>query len=311
VRRHDHTRRRLVFALLLVSQGVLHGAFPKPAGYVSDFAAVLDATARGELDALLRETERATTAEIAVATVSSLDGLSVEEYANRLFQEWGVGKKATDNGVLVLVAPKEREMRIEVGYGLEPVLPDGLAGEIIRTEFLPQFKAGDYSEGILRGVRRVAAIVARNQTVTADERRQLEEQRSDVPPVWLMVPFMALFVALGSFGFGVGLRTKTFFPLLWGGLFGGIPLLLVLTTFSIISTLLLGPVALGMVAWGFAKGKSPGWSQALRGRRKGGAASDGWIMGSNSSSSGGSSGSSGGSFGGGSSGGGGASGRWT
>jgi uncharacterized protein len=142
---------RLVLALLLVLPAAVRAEFPKPTGYVNDFAALLDAGARAELEALLRETEQATTAEIAVATVTSLDGLTVEEYANQLFQAWGIGQQANDNGVLVLVAPNEREMRIEVGYGLEPVLPDGLAGEIIRTEFLPQFKSGDYSAGIRQG----------------------------------------------------------------------------------------------------------------------------------------------------------------
>ena len=300
--------RRLVVVLLLIVPAAVYAAFPKPTGYVNDFAALLDAGARAELDALLRETEQATTAEIAVATVTSLDGLTVEDYANKLFQEWGIGKKATDNGVLVLVAPTEREMRIEVGYGLEPLLPDGLAGDIIRTEFLPQFKSGNYAAGILLGVRRVAGIVKQNQPVTADQRRRLQESSSDEPPAWLIVPFLSLFVALGTFGVGVGLRTKTFFPLIWGGLFGGIPLILAVSLASLASMLIIGPLAVAMMAWGFVKGKSPSWSKALRGRGAS-SASDGWVMGSDSS--GGSSGSSGGgSFGGGSSGGGGASGRW-
>jgi uncharacterized protein len=301
---------RLVVALLLVAPVVVRAAFPKPIGYVNDFAALLDAGARAELDVLLRETEQATTAEIAIATVTSLDGLTVEDYANQLFQEWGIGKKASDNGVLVLVAPNEREMRIEVGYGLEPVLPDGLAGEIIRTEFLPEFKSGNYGAGILAGVRRVAGIVRRNQPVTADQLRQLQDSSSDEIPPWLIVPFLSTFVALGTFGVGVGLRTKTFFPLIWGGLFGGVPLVLVLTLASLASILFVGPLAVAMLAWGFAKGKSPSWSRALRGKGAG-AGSTGWVMGSDSSGSGSSgSGSSSSSFGGGSSGGGGASGRW-
>ena len=78
--------------------------------------------------------------------------MSVEEYANRLFKEWGVGQAKQDNGVLVLVAPNEREMRIEVGYGLEGVLPDGLAGQIIRDDFTPRFRDNDYSGGIRDGV---------------------------------------------------------------------------------------------------------------------------------------------------------------
>ena len=99
---------------------------PKPHGLVTDLAGVLDADGKAGIEALLRETEQNTSAEIALATVPSLDGRTVEDYANALFNEWGVGKRGKDNGVLVLVAPTERKIRIEVGYGLEPVLPDGL-----------------------------------------------------------------------------------------------------------------------------------------------------------------------------------------
>ncbi len=100
-----------------------------------------------------------------MATVPSLNGMSVEEYANKLFAEWGIGQKGKDNGVLVLVAPSERKIRIEVGYGLEPILPDGLAGSIIRDQFIPAFRKSDYQSGVLDGVRRVAAIVRRGQVV--------------------------------------------------------------------------------------------------------------------------------------------------
>ena len=107
---------------------------------------------RPSIDRRLDQLEQQTSSEIAVATVESLDGMSVEEYANRLFKEWGVGQAKQDNGVLVLVAPNEREMRIEVGYGLEGVLPDGLAGQVIRDDFTPRFRENDYSGGIRNGV---------------------------------------------------------------------------------------------------------------------------------------------------------------
>ena len=103
----------LLLALVLVAS--IRADFPKAEGYITDSANVLDAGAVREIEALVKDTEEKTTAEIAVATVSSLDGMSVEEYANRLFKEWGVGKKGRDNGVLILVAPNERKIRIEVG----------------------------------------------------------------------------------------------------------------------------------------------------------------------------------------------------
>jgi uncharacterized membrane protein YgcG len=171
-------RRSLAAAALLVLiSASVFASFPKPSGPVNDFADILDAPTLAELKALSADVEAQTTSEIAVVTVTSLDGMSVEEYANRLFREWGIGQKAADNGVLILVAPSERKIRIEVGYGLEGVLPDGLAGQIIREEFTPQFKDGHYPQGILLGTRRVAEVVRRNHTLTADERKQLDEAK--------------------------------------------------------------------------------------------------------------------------------------
>jgi uncharacterized protein len=283
----------------------------KPQGYVSDFANLLTPAARTELQDLLRETEQQTSAEIALVTVPSLDGETVEQYANRLFKEWGIGKKGIDNGVLVLVAPAERKVRIEVGYGLEPVLPDGLAGEIIRTDVLPQFRSGDYPRGILDGVRHVSDVVRSHHVLTAEERRRLEPAQ-DKPPMLLMVPFFGLFIGLGAFAVGLGLRTRTFFPLLWGGMFGGIPFLMSLIPSLNAPVLILGPFGLAMFAWGFAKGHSLSWARSLRAGKGSSRSSGGWVMGasSGSGSSGSSGGSSGGGFGGGSSGGGGASGSW-
>src|SRR5688572_33269944 len=101
------------------------GAFPRPSGHVNDFAQVLTEDDRVYLENFLRSIERDTTAEVVVATVTSLDGMTIEEYANRLFADWGIGKRQRDNGVLLLVAPNDREVRIEVGYGLEGTIPDG------------------------------------------------------------------------------------------------------------------------------------------------------------------------------------------
>jgi uncharacterized protein len=306
--------------LLLVLPVCLHAAFPKPAGYVNDGAGVLDVKTRTELGALLRDVEQQTTAEIALVTVPSLDGMTVEEYANRLFKEWGIGKKGRDNGVLVLVAPVEHTMRIEVGYGLEPVLPDGLAGEIMRATFLPRFKEDDYARGIRDGLTRIAAIVRANHTLTADERRATEE--SDRPPALPMAIFLALFIAPGFFGVGLGWRVKTIAPLVFGLLFGGVALIMALVPFFNAWPILQVPLAIAMVRWGYGKGASPAWITPFRPAPEGGGPLRGWVAGGYADSlSGGSGGrssdggsssssSSNGDFGGGSSGGGGASGSW-
>jgi len=283
--------------------------FPRPSGPINDFAGVIDPSALEELKALSADVEAATTSEIAVVTVTSLDGMSVEEYANRLFREWGIGQKATDNGVLILIAPSDRQMRIEVGYGLEGVLPDGLAGQIVREDFTPQFKDGHYSQGILLGTHKIADVVRRNHTLTPDERKQLDAARATGPPLLLLVPFFAVFVVIGSAVFANGIRQKEFFGLVFGVPFAGLPLLMSLV-FS--RTVFYIEAALGFVVFVVALMRKKAVLEL--GDSESGSSSSGWQWGASSSGSSSASSSSDSSsssdFGGGDSGGGGASGSW-
>ena len=290
-------------------------SLPKPTGRVNDFANVIDPAVEAEIDRRLDQLEQQTSSEIAVATVQSLNGMSVEEYANLLFKQWGVGQAKQDNGVLVLVAPNEREMRIEVGYWLDGVFPDGLAGQVSRDDFTPRFRDGDYTGGIRNGVNRLVDIVETHQVLTPEEIAKLNEAPPDLP-YFIMVPFFGLFVTIGFGMVGIGLRTKTGFPLLFGSFFGGMPLLMSLAFLGVsvwLFTLL--PWSIAMFIGGLVLGGRKSWRDAFRDTGDGsGGSSSGWKMGG-SSSSGGSSGSSSSSsssssFGGGSSGGGGASGRW-
>ena len=309
------TRAGAALACWLLAAGAVfaQASLPKPAGWVNDFAELLGAPARAALEQRLQDVETKTSSEIAVATVKSLDGMSVEEYANRLFKEWGVGQAKTDNGVLILVAPNEREMRIEVGYGLEGILPDGLAGEIRDEQFLPRFRDDDYAAGITAGVNRIADIVEKNQVLTPEELARFNSASSDDVPVFILVPFLGIFVAIGSFMVGMGLRTKTAFPILFGGFFSGLPMLMALLVMFTVTLFTLAPFWVAMAAWGYRLGGREKWKDTFRPGKGGGTSGGGgWVMGgggSGGSSSGGSS-SSGSSFGGGSSGGGGASGRW-
>jgi uncharacterized protein len=273
-------------------------------GYVNDLAGVLPADVRDRLEARLRQAERDTTAEVVVTTLPSLNGVTVEEYAVKVFNTWGIGKKGTDNGVLILVAPADRAMRIEVGYGLEPVLPDGLAGEIVRTAFLPAFRDGDYPRGIEQGVDRVLEVVRRGEPApnapAANDARKLP---------WLVVPFLSLFVGIAAFVMGLAVRTRVIGLILWASIFGGVPMLMVTIGFG--WTVRLGMVAFGLalMAWGYSRGKTDAMKRALSDGQTG---RSGWTWGGTgtSSGSGGRSGGSSGGFGGGRSGGGGASGRW-
>jgi uncharacterized protein len=314
---------RLLFLTVCVSllaSGVAFAQpeFPKPTGRVNDFAGILDASTEAELDRSLDELERKTSSEVAVAIVASLNGMSVEEYANRLFKAWGIGQAKQDNGVLVLVAPNERDIRIEVGYGLEGVLPDGLAGEVIRDQFIPRFRENDYPGGIRAGVARVVEIVERQQVLTPEELARFNGTSDEMPPLYVVLPFFGLFVGIGFFMAGLGIRSKTGFPLLFGGFFGGMPLLMSLLFAGLASLFTLFPLAAGMFVWGYRSGARPRMRDMFRPNNKWGAGSDGWVMGggsssgssSDSSSDSSSSDSSDSDFGGGSSGGGGASGKW-
>jgi uncharacterized protein len=286
------------------------GTLPKPAGRINDLASVFDAGTESELDRRLDRLEQQTSHEVAVVTVPSLGGTTVEDYAERLFKEWGIGQAKQDNGVLVLVAPNEREMRIEVGYGLEGILPDGLAGEIIRDNFIPRFRNDDYNGGIRDGVLRVADIVEKQQVLTPEELARFNERPGNDFPEWLILPFFGIFVTIGFGMMGIGLRTKTIFPLLFGSLFGGMPMTMSLAFLGTLAVFTLLPWALFVLVMGYRLGGRESWRKAFRDSGGGrGGSGTGWTMGSSSSSSSSSGGSSS-SFGGGSSGGGGASGRW-
>ncbi len=130
----------------------------KPAGFVTDFAGVLSVQEEQDIQGKLVALRRDTGIEIAVVTVVSLGGDTVEEYAPKLFKEWGIGSSEKDTGVLVLVAPNEREVKIETGYGAEGFLTDIQSGNIIQTQMLPAFKEGKYATGILASVDALSAI---------------------------------------------------------------------------------------------------------------------------------------------------------
>lgn len=125
---------------------------PYLTGSVMDHAEILRPETRRRLAERLREHERKTTNQIAVLTVPTLRGESVETYALRVFEQWKLGQKGKDNGVLVLVVPQDRRMRIEVGYGLEGTLTDAAAARIIRNVMTPRFGQGDFDGGIAQGV---------------------------------------------------------------------------------------------------------------------------------------------------------------
>lgn len=143
-------------------------ALPSPVGYVNDFANIIDSQTKPHLESLLSSFERETGNEVSVVTLPTLDGRTIEDLAVDLYKSWGIGKKGKDNGVLFLIAPNERKMRIEVGYGLEGVLNDALAGRILDENVLPLFKAGDLNSGIVSGTVALVKTIASKEGITFD-----------------------------------------------------------------------------------------------------------------------------------------------
>ena len=152
----------LLFAAILIVLVTLFSAQalevpPRPKGRVSDYTGTLTAADIRALENTLAEFEKATTNQIAVLLIPTLAGDSLEDYSIRLADKWQIGQKGRDNGVIFLIVTQDRKIRIEVGYGLEGVLPDSLAGDIIRQVIAPQFRQGRFREGIRAGI---AAIMA-------------------------------------------------------------------------------------------------------------------------------------------------------
>ena len=126
--------------------------------WVTDMPGALRAETVARLNSTISDLERTTSAEMAVVVIGSLDGLSVEEAAVKLFELWGIGKKRQDNGLLLLWSTGDRRVRVEVGYGLEGALPDGKVGAILDTYLIPKFKAGEFDQGLIDGVDALARV---------------------------------------------------------------------------------------------------------------------------------------------------------
>lgn len=147
----------LLFLLLPFKVAALE--VPKPTGYVNDLAGMLSPATEQKLEQFLRNFEASDSTQLVVMTIDSLDGEPLASYSLKVAESWGIGQKGKDNGALLLIARKERKVRIEVGYGLEGRLTDLLAGRIIDNEITPRFKAGDFEGGIIAGVTAMAEAV--------------------------------------------------------------------------------------------------------------------------------------------------------
>src|SRR4051812_22364417 len=170
---------------------------PALTGRIVDSANIIPADVRTSIEPKLADLETKSGIQLVVATVRSLDGQEIEPYANELFRAWKLGEKTKNNGVLLLVAPNERRVRIEVGYGLEGTLTDALSKVIVTNAITPRFKTGDFGGGISRGVDDIITVL----TTDASEWQQRPSLRLDSPstpqiPPWVMFAGLIALVGL-------------------------------------------------------------------------------------------------------------------
>lgn len=204
---------------------------PPASGFVNDHAALMDEAERARLEAFLDQVKRKTGVEFAVLTVRTTAPLSPTEYKVKVFEAWGIGRREQDDGLLMLVALEEREVRFETGYGLEGTLPDGLQSRIFREQMAPRFRSGDFAGGIIAGVLECARRIGAEHGVALEwDGRELRYDRGarralrgrDV--VVLLIVVLLVAVVLSRLGGGGGgyPRRRRWRTVPWGGAFGGL-----------------------------------------------------------------------------------------
>jgi uncharacterized protein len=228
---------------------------------VNDFAKVIDPASAAELDRIIRVLQAATGDVVVVTTIDTFAPYAtIEEYAVRLFERAGIGTRKADSGALILLAVRDRRVRIEVGYGLEEFITDGFAGETIRQEMLPAFRAGGYGPGLVAGTTRVIQRIADGRGVTLENvavpaRPQRQPERGlPIGAIIAMIAILSFLNRFGGMGGGVIPHGRRGGRSTWSGWHGG----------------------LGGFGGGFGGGGGGGFGGFGGGRSGGGGASGGW-----------------------------------
>jgi uncharacterized protein len=174
---------------------------PAPQGLINDFAGIIPPSYEEKMNLLALEVLNKTGATLTVVTLKDIGGADIDEFTNRLYEKWGVGKRGEDRGVMLLLAVEERRIRIEVGYGLEGIIPDGLAGQIRDQAMVPYLKKGEYGSGLLNGLYATASIIAKDKgiklTGLPPATRRVSSRRGGssygiIPFVFLLIIFFFL-----------------------------------------------------------------------------------------------------------------------
>ena len=226
--RADAWRAGLLSFLLLLIASPLARALEVPPlrGRVNDYAGVMSQDQVRTLESQLAQFEQETGHQIAVLTIPTLDGEDIEGFSIRVAENWKIGKKGFDNGVNLLVAVKDRKLRLEVGYGLEGVLPDAIADRIIRDYIVPRFRAQDYAGGVIAGIDAVQKVI-KQEPLPESARKPNQAPRSGFNSLAM---FAIAFVIFALMAFSSGRRSRNqmwsgrgrrYPPIFWGGGGGG------------------------------------------------------------------------------------------
>src|SRR5260221_51578 len=214
--------------LLVIPTQTYANHLPPPTAHVNDFAGVLTTDQKAQLESSLNDYQQKTGNEIAVALVKSLNGDTIDNFAVRAFEEWKIGKKGKDNGLLFLAAIDDHKMRIEIGYGLEPYLTDSQAGEIIRNIIAPHFKAGDYYGGLSLGLTQIQDQISQNPVDNVKAHTKLTvwsviKGLVEIFGGWIVyLVFLLIYLLFSYLGAFLGRSKEVWTGTIMGGVIGGL-----------------------------------------------------------------------------------------
>jgi uncharacterized protein len=223
----------LVIAFMAVTSPAFSQSFPELTGRVVDQADLLNPAQEAELTAKLAALESQSNRQLVVATVSSLEGYDIADYGYQLGRTWGIGQDGEgeaekDNGLILLVAPNERKVRVEVGYGLEGIMTDALSSIIIQNDILPQFRNGDMAGGIIAGVDRISnqLVLPEEEALAVAQQASQQASKGDGENIgliifWIFVLIFFVIIPMFSNRGGKRYRRGAGPVVIWGGGSGG------------------------------------------------------------------------------------------
>jgi uncharacterized protein len=187
-----HFFQGLIFLFSFFIINALYAApiFPELTGRVVDNAHILKPETISQLDTLLADYERGTSNQVVVVTLPTLQGYSIEDFGYQLGRYWKIGQAGKNNGVLLVIAPNERKMRIEVGYGLEPILTDAISSSIVQGIMLPSFRAGQLEQGVVKGTQAVVNVLG-GKSIAIPQATTSNDQPL---PMWFIIIFIFIFL---------------------------------------------------------------------------------------------------------------------